>query len=329
MANADRNSKRTASSGNQSAGSRNQAAGSRNQAASNKNQAASNKNQAASNKKQAARERIAAQQREAHEAEVRRRAVIIGAITLVLLAVVAIVLDAVINVKPSSGTATGSALPAGVQTKVTSVPVSTLTAVGAGSTYSSALRPVSGSPLTSGGKPEMLYIGAEWCPYCAAERWAMAVALSRFGTFSTLRGVHSSSSDVYPNTATLTFYRSTYTSKYLVFAPVENEDVNHNLLVRPTAAQQALWTKYDPPGDSYPFIDIGNRFITGSTYDPQVLQGKSWSQIAAALHDPSSPIAKGAVGSANLFTAAICKITGNMPANVCTSAPVSSLAGHI
>jgi hypothetical protein len=175
----------------------------------------------------------------------------------------------------------------------------------------------------------MLYIGAEWCPYCAAERWAMAVALSRFGTFSPLKGIHSSSSDVYPSTATLTFYRSTYTSNYLVFTPVEKQDVNKNLLQPPTAAQQALWSKYLPPGDAYPFIDIGNRFLAGATYDPGVLAGLSWSQIAAALHDPSSPVAQGAVGSANLFTAAICKITGNKPASVCTTPPVSTLASQI
>ena len=55
-------------------------------------------------------------------------------------------------------------------------------------------------------------MGAEYCPYCAAERWAMAVALSRFGTFSDLRLIHSSSADIYPNTPTLSFYRSSYAS---------------------------------------------------------------------------------------------------------------------
>jgi hypothetical protein len=134
---------------------------------------------------------------------------------------------------------------------------------------------------------------------------------------------------VYPNTATLTFYHSTYTSKYLVFTPVENQDVHHNLLQSPTAAQQALWAKYQPPGNSYPFIDIGNRVIASVSYNPQVLQGLTWSQIAADLHKPSSPVAQGATGSANLFTAAICSVTGNQPANVCNAAPVAALRGQI
>ncbi len=274
---------------------------------------------------QSARGRIAAQQAAARRQEQRRRTFAIGGVAVALLAVIGIIIGALVSrSSPSSPAAGPQPLPAGVQAKLT-LPASTFAAVGIGSSSTKYLKPVTGPALTSGGKPQMLYIGAEWCPYCAAERWAMATALSRFGHFTPLKGVHSSGSDVYPNTATLTFYRSTYTSNYLVFTPVENEDVNHNSLVATTSAQQALWAKYDPPGSSYPFIDIGNRYIAGTTYNPQVLQGLSWSQIAADLHHPSSAVAQGAVGSANLFTAAICKITGNAPASVCTAPPIPAL----
>ncbi len=279
------------------------------------------------NRNQSARDRIAAQQRAAKQAERRRRLIVISGIAVVILAVVVIIVVSELNKKTQSGHSNG-ALPASVQSKL-SVPASTLAAVGIGSSSTSALKPVTGPALASGGKPEMLYIGAEWCPFCGAERWAMAVALRRFGTFSPLKGIHSSATDVFPNTATLTFFNSTYTSKYLVFTPVENQDVNKNTLVTPTSAQQALWTKYSPPGNSYPFIDIGNRFIAGETYTPQVLQGLSWSQIATDLQNPSSAVAKGANGSANLFTAAICKITNNQPANVCTTAPVNTIEAQI
>jgi hypothetical protein len=64
--------------------------------------------------------------------------------------------------------------------------------------------------------------------------------------------------------------------------------------------------------------------ITAPIFDPQVLQGKTWAQIAAALHDPSSEIAQGALGAANYMTAAICKMTGNQPASVCSSLPVTT-----
>jgi thiol-disulfide isomerase/thioredoxin len=282
------------------------------------------------NRSQTARQRIAEQQQAAQRAESRRRVLLAGGgVLIVVIIVLAIVLGKLLS-KPAATPrtpSTGSALPASVQPDITSVPQATFAAVGVGSVPNGVFTKGTGGELTSGGKPEMLYIGAEWCPYCAAERWAMAVALSRFGTFSTLRGVHSSPTDVYPNTATLTFYKSTYTSKYLVFTPVENEDINRNLLQSPTAAQQAAWSKYSSGG--YPFIDIGNKFIAGSTYNPQVLQGLSWAQIASELHDPSTAVAKGAVGSANLFTAAICSLTGNAPADVCTSAPISALESRL
>jgi thiol-disulfide isomerase/thioredoxin len=276
---------------------------------------------------ESARARIAAQQEAARRAEARRRTLLVGGIVAVVVVVVlAIVLVKVLggnNNSATSGPATEQ-LPASVQSKIMSVPPGTFSAVGTGTAESGSFKLGSGATLTSGGKPEMLYIGAEWCPYCAAERWAMAVALSRFGTFSPLRGIHSSSSDAYPNTATLTFYKATYSSPYLVFTPVENEDVNRNTLQTPTPAQQALWAKYVGAGN-YPFIDIGNKLIATATYNPGVLGGLTWSQIASDLHDPSSAVAKGAVGSANIFTAAICKLTGNKPASVCTAAPISSL----
>jgi hypothetical protein len=252
-------------------------------------------------------------------------------VAVVVLVVLSIVLGKVLSKSTPQAPATNAALPASVQANFSSVPASTLSAVGLGSYVTGSIRPGSGPVLTSGGKPEMLYIGAEWCPYCAAERWAMAVALSRFGTFSPLRGIHSSATDVYPNTATLTFAPSTYTSKYLVFSPVETQTVSHQPLQSVTPGQEAVWAKFEPNPSQrgFPFISIGNQFIAAATYNPQVLQGLTWSQIAADLHNPASPVAKGANGSANAFTAAICKITGEQPASVCTAAPISQLQRRI
>jgi thiol-disulfide isomerase/thioredoxin len=275
-----------------------------------------------------ARERIAAQRAAAKRAELRRRVLWSSAAVVVVIAIVVAFVVVKLNHKnASAGPATGATLSAAVVSNVSSVPASTLNAVGSGTTIPSTFIPIkNGSPLTSNGKPEVLYMGAEYCPYCATERWAMVVALSRFGTFSGLRGIHSDPNDVYANTPTLTFYKSTYTSKYLTFTPVEMETVSKAPLQTPTKVQNQIFAKYDAPPyvsaqskGTIPFVDFGNKvMINGASYDPQVLAGKTWAQVAAALKDPSSAIAKGADGTANMITAAICKLTNNQPATACT-----------
>ena len=189
----------------------------------------------------------------------------------------------------------------------------------------------------------MLYIGAEYCPYCAAERWAMVVALSRFGTLSGLGLTHSAAVDgagqaePYPNTATWTFAHTTFASQFLTFTPVETytnvpdpATGFYKPLQTPTAEQQALLTKYDSAnGGAIPFIDYGNKFLTvGASYDPGVLAGLTWNQIAADLHNSGSPVAAGVLGTANYITAAICGLTNDQPASACTPV-VKSLQAKI
>ncbi len=240
--------------------------------------------------------------------------------------------------------------PAAVIGKVTSVPVSALDAVGdGGGVVTATPHMISGTALTLNGKPEMFYLGSEFCPFCAAERWAMIGALSRFGTFSGLTIIRSAAADgagdaePYPNTATWTFAKSSYSSQYLTFTPVENlsnipdpSTGGYTTLETPTSAQRALIAKYDAPpyvpsgyAGGIPFIDFGNKYaIFGASYSPGVLAGLSWSQIAADLSNPTSQVAKGIDGTANYLTAAICAMTGNQPASACT-ATIRSLETHL
>lgn len=299
---------------------------------------------ASRNKRESARERIAAQRAAQRKAEVRNRLLITGGSILgVVIIVVAFIVikttQSPAATNAGSTSAAGTALPASVVKDVTSVPASTLTSVGTGTADTKSITAVSSAKaLTSGGKPEVLYIGAQYCPYCATERWAMAVALSRFGTFHGLSGIHSAGGqEVYPHTATLNFYKTSYTSKYLTFTPVEQETVSEKPLETTTAAQNALLTKYDSPPyvsasekGAIPFIDFGGKyFVHGAQYDPQVLAGQTWAQLAAALKDPSNAVAKGADGAANMITATICKITNNQPSSVCTSPAIKTIQGQI
>ena len=208
---------------------------------------------------------------------------------------------------------------------ITSIPASELDAIGKGSA-NNVIKPVSGTPLTGpNGHPEVFYLGAEYCPYCAAERWPMIIALSRFGMFSGLKTTTSSSSDVYPNTPTFTFHGATYTSQYIDFVSVESTDRDRNPLESPTPAQQALVNRYDTSG-SIPFVDFGNRYaFSGAMYLPDVLSGMSWQAVSDTLQQPDSAQAKAILGSANLITAAVCKLTGDQPASVCSSATIQAI----
>ena len=286
-------------------------------------------------KQQSAREKIAQQRAAAQRLERRNRILITGGSTLIVLIIVLafVLVKLTSSNTPAAGNSStrGTLLPASVAADVTGVPAATLDTVGKGAVPAFTSAPLSagsGATLKSGSKPEMLYIGAEFCPYCAAMRWSMAIALSRFGTLTPLHGIHSSSTDVNPSTATLTFYKSGYHSPYLAFAPVETTTVSKAPLQNPTTAQNAVWAKYepDPSTRGYPFIDFGNKLVMkGPIYSPAVLAGKSWSQIAAALKDPTSPIAQSVDGAANYITGAICRMTNNQPSSVCSTPAVTAV----
>jgi hypothetical protein len=290
------------------------------------------------NREQHAREKIAAQQLAARRSETRRRVFIVGGSLVVVLAVVV----AFIIVKSLSHTAPPKADPrktnSTITAQITHVPASVLDSVGAGASTVDPLIKISSPPLRLNGKPEMLFIGAEYCPYCGAERWAMAVALSRFGTLSNLHFIRSTSNDIYSNTATLTFYKSSYVSKYLTFHPVEWYTVTSAVLQTPTKAELALLDKFGQ--GSYPFVDIDGKYVvSGTQYMPSVIGslrqedpthfGLNWATIAKDLQSASNPVAQSILGAANHITAAICKVTNDQPSNVCTSAAVTAVGGNI
>jgi hypothetical protein len=239
----------------------------------------------------------------------------------------------------AGGAAGTSTLPNGVLATVAAVPRSTLEAVGRPSGLALPAK-VAGHPATLTGvtgKPEVLYIGAEYCPYCAAERWALVEALSRFGTFTGLSATHSSTTDVDPDTQTFSFYGSTFTSPYVDFASVEEatnqpDGDGYTALQSPTTAQDRILASDDTspytssPG-SIPFLDIGGHYLfIGATYNPQILAGLSMQAIATQLANPKSAVAQAIDGTANEITAAISTVTDGQPSAVGTSPTISALA---
>ncbi len=240
-----------------------------------------------------------------------------------MVLIVAFVLISRLSAPGSQSTASTDST---VVSQVTHVSTSVIDAVGTGGA-TVPMKQATGAALTgSGGKPEVLYVGAEWCPYCAAERWAMIVALSQFGSFSGLHFTTSSSSDVFPDTHTFSLHGITYTSAYLDFVPVETQDRNRNPLDTMTSQEQTVAQTYDP-GNSIPFLDFGNRYtMIGQGVPPDPLQGLTWQQIGADLSNSNSPVTKAIVGNANYLTAAICKLPGANTAPICSDSTIKQIA---
>ena len=189
---------------------------------------------------------------------------------------------------------------------------------------------VSGSPLTEAGKPEVLYVATGYCPYCAAENWALIVALSRFGQFTGLTTSRSPQFEDVPPIDTWTFYGSSYISPYLAFVPVETRS---NVLVSPkankedaasyrvlqhlTGAEQAVFNKYDNQR-STPFVDFADQAVqTGSGILANLVANNTWQQLAADLRHPETLEGATLLNEADTLTAELCRLTGDRPAAAC------------
>jgi hypothetical protein len=283
-------------------------------------------------------------QRQAHDRGPMKRKssqqqwILIGGVLLLIAIIIGAFI--VISRQPSgSQTGTTQASP-DVLKAITQVGPNILSAVGTGGVQN-PLKIVKGSPsaLTGpNGKPEVFYAGGNYCPYCAAERWAMIVALSRFGTFSHLDQIQSGEGNI----STFTFYHSEYSSAYIDFVPLElygnnmDSSGSYAVLQTPTADQQKLIDTYDAPpytssAGGIPFVDIANKYVlSGASYNPQVLfnsssQSLSWQDIAKSLSNPGSPIAQGILGTANYLTAGICMATQQQPGSACNATVIQQI----
>ena len=257
----------------------------------------------------------------------RRQRHLVGGSTTVLLvaAVVAVASLASSSPKPVGNQGSSSSLTAYIQ-KGVAVSDSTLESVGLPASVAAPNSVPNGKALTQDGKPVVVFVGAEFCPYCALERWGLVVALSRFGTFSNLgQTISSSSTDVDPGLQSWSFKDSTFTSSSLEFAPAEVYSSTPNSTgtgYEPLQSLTALQAQaYGPYGDrGYPFIDIGGHYVAlGASANPGVLQNLTLDQIASQLDDPSSAVAQAVDGTANYLIAAMCSVTSTSAAPICTA----------
>lgn len=264
-------------------------------------------------------------------------------IPIVIMMVVVGILVAYLIYSQTAGNPTdpliGTPVPQSVMNEISGVSFGTLNTIGVGGSTTGPTAISASSALTLNGKPEVLYMGAEYCPYCAAERWAIVTSLSRFGTFSGLETMQSSPLDVYPRTQTFTFKTATYTSPYVGAQLLEiyGQDKatgSHPVLKKPSKAQIRIMKKYDAGSTTrsgtIPFMDIGNKiFFSGATFNPDPMQTLSRTTIAASLKNPHNAVTKLILGASNFISASICNVDGGKPGAVCSSSGVKAAAKAI
>jgi len=278
--------------------------------------------------KKAATERIAAQRAAQQRSDRKRNLLMAGGGVLAVVVVIGGIVFAGLSTKKGTGSSAVVPASSAVSQAIASVATSSLTAQPNLSTIGGPPAALTGGALTSsGGLPQVLYVGAEYCPNCAATRWPLAIALSRFGTFSGLSTTYSSTTDVDPHTPTLSFRNASYKSTYINFDSKEQVDGNNQPLQNLTTAENALFQKLggttSQPQPGYPFIDFGGKWKqNGTSYDPALLKGMTPDQVASTMSDAKSKPGAAIQASADVFTAEICDMTGGKPTNVCTATGV-------
>jgi hypothetical protein len=146
----------------------------------------------------------------------------------------------------------------------------------------------------------------------------------------------STSSVAFSDTSSFTFWHAKYSSVWIDLQTVERYSAldptgtGFTSLQKPTARQAASVAVYDSSAQTFPLLDIANHYVlAGSSFSPSVLGSLSQAEIVADLAIPTSPVTQSIVASANEITAAICTVTGQRPATVCSTRGVAAANGRM
>ncbi len=209
------------------------------------------------------------------------------------------------------------------------------------------------------GKPTVIYLGSITCIFCGENRWAMALALSRFGNFSNLFEGYSSLGDgdvptlywspAHYNNATVDL-GSFYTSKYINFLPIEDTNpITGGFVVQPipTMQQEINQTNNTAYMDAFKLIvqlnnfqgtpytiwgsdqisgadaiDFGNTPPTSSS--DLAIQNMTHAQVLTQLSNFNDQFAQSEYAAADLYVAMICSSINNT-APVCSLPAINSI----
>lgn len=223
-----------------------------------------------------------------------------------------------------------------------------------------ALAPVSNSSKFSAfsvnGKPSVIYIGAISCIYCGENRWAMALALSRFGSFSKLYEGYSSfgdgdiptlywNKDNYTTPAGVTF-GNFYSSNYINFISSEYDSpITAGFEVQPLSyfigkAPNSTYLKALSFMNSTnlfqgtPFTFWGNTAVTGAdgvvfgnttpTGSTLPIASMTHAQVLSQFKNFSDQFAWSEYAAADIYISMVCPSINNS-ASICQLPAIQSI----
>jgi len=178
------------------------------------------------------------------------------------------------------------------------------------------------------GKLVVFFMGAEHCPYCAAERWAVVRALSKYGQWRGLRQTMSAARDEpFLNLPTYDLTEATYTSPHVEFISREIRDRDFKPLQKLLKTESKLVRKYNPK-KHIPFLLIGGRFMQlEAGFSPKIFIGHTFRQTETELKKIESEIRKTIDDEANIISALLC-VCG-LPPDMCKETGVAELIAEI
>jgi hypothetical protein len=217
--------------------------------------------------------------------------------------------------------------------------------------------------LLVNGKPSVTYLGAISCVYCGENRWAMALALSRFGEFQQLFKGYSALQDGdvptiywapahYNGTQDLVF-GNFYSSSYINFITIEGESHITGGFIPPllSSVQQeavatanpvyanatkilislnnyqgtpdTMWGKFSVPGADA--SNWGDPSHNSTTTLP--ISSLTHEQILNLLAHPSTPFAWNEYAAADFYVSLMCA-SMTSPAPVCLLPSISTMVSQ-
>jgi thiol-disulfide isomerase/thioredoxin len=186
---------------------------------------------------------------------------------------------------------------------------------------------VSKDAMRRSGKLLVFFMGAEYCPYCAAERWSIVRGLQKFGQWDGLKQTISAARDEpFLNLPTYDFTKATYTSPHIEFVAREVKDREFKPLQKLLKTEEKLVRKFNPKKE-IPFLLVGGRFMQiGPGFTPKIFIGHTFRQTETELKKVESEIRKTIDDEANIIAALLC--VSGLPPELCKETGLAELVAQ-